>query len=519
MDQQGTPYQQFRYMKFGYNNYEMKNIKHIILGVLITSVIVLTSYVWFATAGTWKIWPTSTNYYNLLANAFIQGQVSLDLEVPQELLALSNPYKVSERKNMDYLWDASLYKGRYYLYWGPLPAIAIAGIKLLHPQDISDNLIVFAAAVGLFIFQVLLATRIWLRSFQQLPAWTLFIGILLTGLVVPINWMIHRPAIYEAAIMSAQFFLIGGIYFAYRAFEKGRILSGWLAWASVCWVCAIASRVIVIFPVIFLLLLILIRVLRTNGTQWNPTFVRAILGLGIPMAIAAIGLGWYNFARFESVSDFGFEYALTIYNAREHKSDIFRSEYILPNTYYYLINPPTKISSFPYFRAQSSGEPEAFGIQAPKLYYTEKVTGAIYVVPFLVFAFVPLVAKITQMVKTKKDDSSESEKDLSWAINALGGATVVAAITLFTYVFSMMRYYADVTPMLIAFSVVGFWYGHQAIKSSLVGRFAYTSLAVLLASISIIVPNLLALYSSQRLVEHSPQVFASLDAFFKSFVY
>ena len=128
MNQRGTPYQKFQYMKSGYNDCEMKNIQHIILGVLITSVIVLTSYVWFATAGTWKIWPSSTNYYNLLANAFIQGQVSLDLEVPQELLALPNPYKVSERKNVDYLWDASLYKGRYYLYWGPLPAIVIAAI-------------------------------------------------------------------------------------------------------------------------------------------------------------------------------------------------------------------------------------------------------------------------------------------------------------------------------------------------------------------------------------------------------
>jgi hypothetical protein len=497
----------------------MKNIKHIILGVLITSMVVLASYVWFATAGTWKIWPTSTNYYNLLANAFIQGQVSLDLEVPQELLALSNPYKISERKNIDYLWDASLYRGRYYLYWGPLPAIVVAVIKLLQPLDISDNLIVFAAAVGLFIFQVLFATRIWLRSFQQLPAWTLFVGILLMGLVVPINWMIHRPEIYEAAIMSAQFFLMGGIYFAYRAFEKGRILSGWLAWASICWLCAIASRIIVIFPVMFLLFLILIRILRTNGMQWNPIFIRTILALGIPMAVGAIGLGWYNFARFESVFDFGFEYALTIFNAREHESAIFLGEYILPNTYYYLINPPVKISSFPYFRAQSSGEPEAFGIQPPKLYYAEKITGAIYVLPFMVFAFVPLVAKIAQMVKKRQYDSNESEKNLSWIINALGGATVVAAVTLFTYIFSMMRFYADVTPMFITLAVIGFWCGHQAIKSSLLGKFVYTSFAVLLASISIIIPNLLALYSSQRLFEYSPQVFASLDAFIKSFLH
>jgi hypothetical protein len=344
-------------------------------------------------------------------------------------------------------------------------------------------------------------------------------GILLVGLVVPINWMIHRPEIYEAAILSAQFFLIGGIYFAYRAFEEGGIRPGWQAWASICWVCAIASRVIVIFPIMFLLLLTLIRLLRTNGMQWTPTFTRTILALGIPMVIGAIGLGWYNFARFGSVSDFGFEYALTIYDAREHKSDIFRSEYILPNTYYYLINAPAKDSSFPYFLAKSGGKPESFGIQPPKLYYVEKVTGAFYVLPFMVFAFVPVAIKIPQRIKRKKYDSSESEKNLSWIINALGGATIIAVVTLFTYVFSMMRYYADVTPMLIALAVVGFWYGHRAIQSGSLGKFAYASFAVLLAGISILVPNLLALYSSQRLVEYSPQVFISVDAFIKSFLY
>jgi hypothetical protein len=123
------------------------------------------------------------------------------------------------------------------------------------------------------------------------------------------------------------------------------------------------------------------------------------------------------------------------------------------------------------------------------------------------------------MVKKRQYGSNESEKNLSWVINALSGATIIAAVTLFMYVFSMMRFYADVTPMLITLAVVGFWYGHQAIQSSLLGKFAYTSFAVLLASISIIVPNLLALYSSQRLAEYSPQVFVSLDAFIKSFLY
>jgi hypothetical protein len=127
------------------------------------------------------------------------------------------------------------------------------------------------------------------------------------------------------------------------------------------------------------------------------------------------------------------------------------------------------------------------------------------------------VTKIAQRVKKTAYNRNESEKNLSWVINALGGSTVFACIPLFMYVFSIMRFYADVTPLLIALAVVGFWVGYRAIESSALGQFVYAGFGILLAGISILVPNLLALHSSERLIEYSPQVFTSVDAFIKSF--
>jgi hypothetical protein len=73
--------------------------------------------------------------------------------------------------------------------------------------------------------------------------------------------------------------------------------------------------------------------------------------------------------------------------------------------------------------------------------------------------------------------------------------------------------------MLIALAVIGFWVGYRAIESSVPGQFVYTGLGILLAGISILIPNLLALHSSERLNKYSPQVFTSIDAFIKSLLY
>ncbi len=294
----------------------------------------------------------ASNYYNLLANAFVRGQVSLDIEVDHKLLALPNPYDVESRTGTDFLWDAVFYNGKYYLYWGPMPAIVMTVIKLVHPLDIGDQMVVLVSAAGLALFQTLLLTRVWMRSFKQLPAWTLLLGVFLAGLVAPLTWMIHRSNVYEASILSGQIFLMGGIYFAYRAFEGTEILPRWLALASVFWVCAIASRTIVVFVVVFFVLLVLIDILRHYGISWTPHFSTLILALGLPMLLGAVGLGGYNAVRFGSVFDFGLDYMLTSHNNHQFKGNFFSSQYIAANTYNYLLNPPEKIKPFPYIRAK-----------------------------------------------------------------------------------------------------------------------------------------------------------------------
>ena len=78
-------------------------------------------YAFFISAGHFHYWPLYNNYYNLLAEGFRKGQLNLTTSPSEELLAKANPLDATNQSL--WLWDVSIYGGKYYLYWGPVPAI------------------------------------------------------------------------------------------------------------------------------------------------------------------------------------------------------------------------------------------------------------------------------------------------------------------------------------------------------------------------------------------------------------
>ena len=62
-----------------------------------------------------------TFFTDQLATAFLRGQTSLSV-TPAPLLALA-PDPFDPKLKPLWYWDAALYQGRYYLYWGPAPAL------------------------------------------------------------------------------------------------------------------------------------------------------------------------------------------------------------------------------------------------------------------------------------------------------------------------------------------------------------------------------------------------------------
>lgn len=474
----------------------------------------ITIQTWFASAGTWSTWLTHSYYYDQLADAFLLGQTWLERQVNPLLLALPNPYDPEARLGLGYLWDATLYEGKYYLYWGPMPAVILAAIKFIHPMAIGDNLIVFTGIALTTIFQTLLLILLWTKYFQRLPIWTLVMGIFITGLVVPFNWMNNRPEIYEAAIMSAQAFLMGGIYFALLALQPGEISPRLLTVASVLWACAAASRTVVVFDILFASFLIFILILNRNGSwAWKSG---RIIALGLPLAICALSLGTYNYVRFGSPLDFGINNQLALSDQKKHKDDFFSTGYILPNLEIYTLTLPERVSTFPYIRAKLEDEIES-SFEAPDFYYKEHVTGLVFTFPFAIFAILPVIRTLLRRVKSGHNDFDGSEHILQWICVLLSGMALIAIVLLLTFFSVIMRYLADLTPILSVLAVMGFWFGYRAVSSDRVLRYVYSGIGVLLAGAGMVVSNLIALLVSQRINTLSPQLLPAIDIFFKAF--
>src|SRR4051812_6661882 len=66
-----------------------------------------------------------TDHYNLLSRGFLQGHLYLDGDVPPALLTAPNPYDPATRGPVEVLHDASLFRGKYYIYFGPAPVVTL----------------------------------------------------------------------------------------------------------------------------------------------------------------------------------------------------------------------------------------------------------------------------------------------------------------------------------------------------------------------------------------------------------
>ncbi len=464
-------------------------------------LLVMAVYVWFISVGTWTNWPGSTKYYDMLATSFQHGQLSLQMQPDPALLAMPDPYDVQARKSqpdIPYLFDGSLYNGKFYLYWGPVPALILAAIKFIFPQPVGDQVLVFAFVASLSVFQTLLILKLWRRFFEKLPAWTVWLAVLLSGLMVPLTWILNQPQVYEASLAAGQFFLIGGLYFIFTGLDRSSPSFWRLAGAGIFWACAIASRTVLLLPVGFMACMLLIWLVAKRIYVEHPRrAVGSLVSLILPLAIGVMALGWYNWARFGSVFETGLRYQLSGIDYRDHFQDIFLTSYLPINLKNYLLNPFLALPEFPYLKPVS---PDRFLAQAdsvPGFYYSrEKLAGLLYVAPFLLFALFGLGwALRDSWKKHRASDPATSGEDqdlLRWVTVSLGGTAFMAFMTILLYYYCTMRFTADFMPAATLLALVGFWQGYARLVQSRLWQPLYAVLAMGLALETLVAGNLLS---------------------------
>ena len=208
------------------------------------------------------------------------------------------------------------------------------------------------------------------------------------GLAGPLMLLRHNyesAVIYEAAITGGQLFLMAGALMAFFAMISSTF-TGWkLASAGIFWALAIGSRQILAVPIGFMTLLLIYWAFKTNLWSFKKSAL-TLIPLGLPLILGFVCLGWYNWARFGSVTETGLYYQLAGWNIRDHYDELFSPTYIFQNIQNYLFNPIEFTSTFPFvFMTRGSEIPVLPFYTVPEIYNAQPVSGLLCTFPLDVY--------------------------------------------------------------------------------------------------------------------------------------
>lgn len=296
------------------------------------------------------------NQYNHLTNAFLNGEVSLDLPVSTELKKMSNPYDAELRSEVldeageYYFLDYAFYNGEYYSYFGALPAlVAFVPFKLITGGDLRTDLAVLLFGIHFTISFNVLIFCLSKKYFEgiSLGTWLLvsisfFCG---SGLL----YLMFLPQLYSIPILLGLSCAFMGLSFwvsaksqsdrAVSIYRKSYLIAG-----STMIALTLGCR-----PQYILLCLLAFPIFWSGIVRERQFFSVSgtvnTLAVIAPFIVIAIPIMAYNYARFGSLFDFGASFNLTGSDMTARGVDLARS---LPALYQYLFQPLNIKATYPY---------------------------------------------------------------------------------------------------------------------------------------------------------------------------
>jgi hypothetical protein len=456
--------------------------KHLLAAVMAVTII----YVWTSQVNI-RYTRKDYNYYGELARSFKNGQLYLAEKPSEALLALEDPYDYNLRRVEleveDFPWDVSLYKQKFYLYYGPVPAFFLSVFSEELLLQVGDRHLVLVFAFGFFIYGTLLILMLFARFLRNAPGWLLGISIVAFGLAAPTTIMLQESRLYQVAVFGAQFFFLGGIYWIYSALTRDRLHVWKLGLAGAHWALALGTRAsiapMILYSTVVTLLCIFLLYKTSLKEILIPTF-----SIGIPLLVAAVSLAWYNWARFDSIFEFGMQYTLTDINYPK-ADDIFAVRHIGRQFHNYFTHPLRLRSHFPHL------------IRIEYTYSNERLGGLFYIAPYILFALLPVIFGTRKVLAQKKLPSPSTFRmdPEAWLLLTSGGSAVIGAITILSFWTTQLRYTADFMPSLLLFAIANIAMVYGALENEAGWRKFFTFVVILFACITIVASTLVALKS------------------------
>lgn len=313
----------------------------------------------------------SWHHYEYLVDGFLAGQTHLSRAPDPAMLALADPYDPATNGRYR-LGDATLHRGRYYLYFGPTPALL-----LMLPWKLvtGNHLPQWAATAGFALIGLgaaaLLLAGVQRRYFPLVAPVRLFLAVVLVAHVSWFPVVLRRPAFWELPIVCAVALFWWSLFFIWKH-QSVRRHAVWALAAGGTLALMPGARPTYAITAGFLLAVF---ALAPRGPQsWRERAWRLWPLVG-PLAAAAVALVAYNYLRFGRVLEFGQSYQLWGEDFRGKA--LFSATNILVNLRVYFFSLPEISPYFPFLRMAPM--PAAGGYLG-----TEEMPGIFFAMPVVI---------------------------------------------------------------------------------------------------------------------------------------
>ncbi len=247
------------------------------------------------------------SHYTYLAKSFLQGRLDLPIPLPDTVIG-----------------DISFFKNKYYIYFGPVPAILLIPIVAVFKEPPSQHILgLFFIFLDLFLLYKIAKklglsknNSFWLSLFFVFG--TIFSSLGLTNITS-----------YQVQIIAVSF-LICSIYEFFHQ-RRWLLIGIFLALAG-------ATKPTLYLATAFFA----IELIHSNFTQMR---IRNILLLITPILISILFLGIYNFVRFDNFFETGYSYQTDIGVSLQDAASkgIFSLRHIPGNLYFLLFKGPEPV--------------------------------------------------------------------------------------------------------------------------------------------------------------------------------
>ncbi len=364
------------------------------------------------------------HHYESLVEGFLAGHTHVSRAPAPELLALADPFDPVSNDRFR-MWDATLYRGKYYLYYGPAPAVLLMlPWKILTGEHLPQWSATAAFAImGLGALALLLAS-VRARHFPAVTPAVLFFAVVLTAHLSWLPVILRRPAFWELPIVTAAALFWWSLFFLWKYVTAGRRLT-WALAAGVALACAPAARPTYAVTVGLILLCF---TLPWDRPMSFAIRARRLLPLVVPLTLSAIALILYNYLRFGAVLEFGQSFQL--WGVDYRGQSLFSVANIPTNFWVYFLTLPETSPYFPFLRTA--------WIEGTIAGYlgTEEMPGLLFTLPAIVLG----LAAWQQVGRTAR---SPAEAPLRILLTAASAGTVITGVFLFCFGGGCSRYIVE----------------------------------------------------------------------------